>query len=133
MNHITLTRAATLALLLAVSMAHAQPAAKTADHPGVYIGPSSVPLQNAKQILDVGKDNQKARMQGRIVSFDGDERYTFVDATGRMAVKISSNGFPSGQNISAEQNVELVGEVDKDFRKVEFDVEQVRLMPTVRP
>lgn len=129
MNYITLTRATMLALLLAAPMAHAQLAAKAADHPGVYIGPSSVELQSTKQILEGGKDNQKARLQGRIVSFDGDERYTFTDATGRMTVKISSGGFPSGRSVSAEQNVELVGEVDKDFRKVEFDVEQVRLMP----
>jgi uncharacterized protein (TIGR00156 family) len=129
MNHLLLTRTVMLSLLATASLANAQQATTKVEHPGVYTGPSSVQLQTTRQILDSGKDNQKARLHGRIVSFDGDERYTFADASGRMQVKISSKEFPSGQNVSAEQNIELVGEVDKDFRKVEFDVEQVRLMP----
>ena len=35
---------------------------------------------------------------------------------------------PPGQPVSADQRVELVGEVDKDLRKMEFEVDQVRLM-----
>ena len=116
-------------LLFTASAVNAQPATTKAELPGVYTGPSSVQLQTTKQLLGTGKDNQKARLHGRIASYDGGGRYTFADACGRLQVKISLDHFPSGHNVSAEQNVELVGEIDKDFRKLEFDVDQVRLMP----
>ena len=53
----------------------------------------------------------------------------FADDSGRMPVEISAKRFPPNQPIGADQRVELVGEVDKDFRKMEFEVEQVRLLP----
>ena len=94
-----------------------------------YTGPSSVPVMTVKQLLETGKDDQHARLQGRIVSHDGGKNYTFADDSGRMTVEISAKHFPPGQPVSAEQRVELVGEVDKDLRKMEFEVDQVRLIP----
>jgi uncharacterized protein YdeI (BOF family) len=44
-------------------------------------------------------------------------------------VEISAKHFPPGQPVSAQQRVELVGEVDKGLRKMEFEVEQLRLLP----
>lgn len=94
-----------------------------------YTGPSSVPTMTVKQLLDTATDDQHVRLQGRIVSHDGGKNYTFADDSGRMPVEISAKRFPPNQPVSAEQRVELVGEVDKDFRKMEFEVEQVRLIP----
>ena len=94
-----------------------------------YTGPSSVSLMTVKQLLDTAKDDQHARLQGRIVSHDGGKNYTFADDSGRMPVEISAKNFPPGQPVSAEQRVEIVGEVDKDMRKMEFEVDQVRLIP----
>jgi len=94
-----------------------------------YTGPSSVPLMTAKQVLDSGKDNQHVRLQGRLVSHDGGKNYTFADDSGRLPVEISTQRFPPGQSISAEQRVEIVGEIDKDFRSMEFEVDQIRLLP----
>ncbi|MGJ7543926.1 YgiW/YdeI family stress tolerance OB fold protein [Variovorax sp. LT1R16] len=94
-----------------------------------YTGPSTVPLMTVKQLLDTGRDDQHARLQGRIVSHDGGKNYTFADDSGRMTVEISAKRFPPGQPIGAEQRVELTGEIDKDLRKMEFEVEQVRLLP----
>ncbi|RYX97876.1 MAG: NirD/YgiW/YdeI family stress tolerance protein [Comamonadaceae bacterium] len=93
-----------------------------------YSGPSSVPLMTVKQLLDTGKDNQHARLQGRIVSHDGGKNYTFADDSGKIPVEISAKRFPAGQTISAEQRVEILGEVDKDFRSMEFEVDQVRVI-----
>lgn len=129
MNYLLLTRAAMLTLLFTASAVNARTATTKIELPGVYTGPSSVQLQTTKQLLDTGKDSQKARLHGRIVSYDGGERYAFADASGRLPVKISPDHFPSGHKVSAEQNVELVGELDKDFRKLEFDVDQVRRIP----
>jgi len=94
-----------------------------------YTGPSSVPTMTVKQLLDTATDDQHVRLQGRIVSHDGGKNYTFADDSGRMPVEISSKRFPAGQPIGADQRVELVGEVDKDIRKMDFEVEQIRLLP----
>ncbi|MDP9920886.1 uncharacterized protein (TIGR00156 family) [Variovorax boronicumulans] len=96
---------------------------------GAYSGPSAVPLNTVKQLLDTGHDDQHARLQGRIVSHDGGERYTFEDATGRITVEIDNEEFPVGQAVSAESRVELVGELDKGLRKTEFEVDRVNLLP----
>lgn len=128
--------AAALLALGAATTAIAQPAGYTgpsnapkAAAQGAYSGPSNVPLMTVKQLLDTGRDEQPARLQGRIVSFEGNERYTFEDATGRIIVEIDDEDFPAGQTVSAEQRVELVGEFDKGLRKTEFEVDRVILLP----
>ncbi|MDT0218662.1 NirD/YgiW/YdeI family stress tolerance protein [Alcaligenes sp. AB3] len=129
----------TLAAVLALSAtaAIAQPAGYTGpsnvpqatNATGPYSGPSNVPLMTVKQLLETGRDDQIARLQGRLVSFEGDERYTFEDATGRITVEIDNEDFPAGQSISAEQKVELTGEFDKGLRKTEFEVDRLTLVP----
>ncbi len=95
---------------------------------GGYSGPSSVPMMTVKQLLDTGKDDQQARLQGRIVSHDGDEHYTFADDSGRIRVEIDAKRFPAGETISAEQRVELLGEFDKGLRKTEFEVDRLTVL-----
>lgn len=127
------TVTATLLVLSSTSAAIAQSGQYTgpsqAAAPGHYSGPSSVPLLTVKQLLDSGRDDQPARLQGRIVSHDGGERYTFEDATGRITVEIDPRRFPANQSVSAEQRVELVGEFDKGLRKREFEVDRMTLLP----
>lgn len=94
-----------------------------------YSGPSGVPLISVKQLLDSGRDDQHARLQGRIVSHDGGDRYSFEDSTGRITVEIDDEDFPTGQTISAEQRVELLGEFDKGLRKKEFEVDRIAVLP----
>ncbi|WP_326535561.1 YgiW/YdeI family stress tolerance OB fold protein [Pseudorhodoferax sp.] len=137
MRHHILT-AAIAAALLAGTVAQAQPAAgytgpsvgarpaATEKH-GSYSGPSSVPLMGVKQLLETGQDDQHARLQGRIVSHDGGDKYTFADDSGRITVEIDDDRFPPGQTISAEQRVELFGEFDKGLRKREFEVDRITL------
>jgi uncharacterized protein (TIGR00156 family) len=136
MRYIASTLAAAAAMALGATVAIAQPSGYTgpsnapkAVAPGTYTGPSNVPLMTVKQLLDTGRDDQVARLQGRIVSFEGDERYIFEDASGRITVEIDNEDFPPGQTVSAEQRVELVGELDKGLRKTEFEVDRVTLLP----
>lgn len=135
----TAALSALTAALLATSAAQAQPAAgytgpsagarpAQASQQGSYSGPSSVPLMTVKQLLDTGKDDQHARLQGRIVSHDGGDNYTFADDSGRIKVEIDDDRFPPGQAISAEQRVELFGEFDKGLRKQEFEVDRITLL-----
>lgn len=136
MRPASLSLLAAAALALCAATAIAQPTGYTgpsnapkAAAQGAYSGPSNVPLMTVKQLLDTGRDEQPARLQGRIVSFEGNERYTFEDATGRIIVEIDDEDFPAGQTVSAEQHVELVGEFDKGLRKTEFEVDRVILLP----
>ena len=96
---------------------------------GRYIGPSSTALTTVKQLLESGKDDQYARLQGKIVSHDKEKNYTFADDSGRMTVEISSKRFPEGQAVNAEQRVELSGKLDKGWRTTEFEVKEIRLLP----
>ena len=136
MRHATTAIAIAALLGLGAAAAIAQPAGYTGPSTapqtaaqGSYAGPSSVPLMTVKQLLDTGRDDQHARLQGRIVSHDGGDRYTFEDATGRIPVEIDDEDFPAGQTVSAQQRVELLGEFDKGLRKTEFDVDRVTLLP----
>jgi uncharacterized protein (TIGR00156 family) len=121
--------AATLAFAPAAFAQYTGPTSGQQQATGAYTGPSSVPLMTAKQITENGKDDQRARLQGRIVSHDGGDNYTFADDSGRLPVEISTKRFPPGKPVSAEQKVELVGQIDKDWRNVEFEVEQINLLP----
>ncbi len=96
---------------------------------GRYTGPSSAALTTVKQLLESGKDDQYARLQGKIVSHDKEKNYTFADDSGRMTVEISSKRFPEGQAVNAEQRVELSGKLDKGWRTTELEVKEIRLLP----
>lgn len=121
------SRAVPQAMSAASQPAHGTPS--TVNQPSGYTGPSSATVMSVKQLLDSGKDDQYVRLQGRIVSSDGDKKYTFADDSGRMTVEISPRRFPAGQSIGAEQRVEVSGEVDKGFRKMEFEVKEMRMLP----
>lgn len=137
MHKATLASALAIGILTSGTVAWAQytgpskaPTTATTAAAAGYTGPSSVPLMTAKQVLDNSSDDQHARLEGRLVSHDGGKNYTFADASGRLPVEISSKHFPAGQPVSADQRVELIGEVDKNWRnKVEFEVDQLRLLP----
>ncbi|MET0548890.1 MAG: NirD/YgiW/YdeI family stress tolerance protein [Xanthomonas sp.] len=93
-----------------------------------YTGPSSVQLTTVKQLLDQGKDDQQVVLRGRIVSHDGGDRYTFRDATGSIKVEIDAHRLPAGRPFDDKVQVELLGELDKDLRSLEVDVDEVRFL-----
>ncbi len=103
--------------------------AATPSEPGRYTGPGSAALSTVKQLVASGKDDQYARLQGKITSHEHGKKYTFADDSGSMSVEISPKRFPEGKAISAEQRVELSGKLDKGWRKMEFEVKEIRLLP----
>ncbi|MBB5877460.1 MULTISPECIES: YgiW/YdeI family stress tolerance OB fold protein [Xanthomonas] len=111
----------TLAVLALATLASGQAAAQ-------YTGPSSVQATTVKQLLDHGKDDQHVVLRGRIVSHDGGDRYTFRDASGSMKVEIDAHRLPAGRPFDDKAEVELLGEVDKDLRSIEVDVDEVRFL-----
>jgi len=136
MRHTLSDLAAATALTLGLAtMAIAQPSgysgpsnASGASARSAHSGPSAVQLMTVKDLLDKGRDDQHARLQGRIVSHDGGDDYTFEDATGRISVEIDDDDFPAGQAVTAETRVELLGEFDKGLRKSEFEVDRMTLL-----
>lgn len=135
MKHTIFNSILVTGLLLGGSAALAQytgPASAPASAPaltGGYTGPSSVPVLTAKQLLDTARNDQHVRLQGRIVSHEGGDKYTFADDSGRLPVEISAKYFPVGRPIGAEQRLEVMVEVDKDWRKTEFEIKEIRLIP----
>jgi uncharacterized protein (TIGR00156 family) len=126
-------------LLAASSFAIAQPTgaqptgytgpSNKAAAPAGYAGPTSVPLMTAKALLDNGKDDQYARLQGKLLSHKGGEEYEFADASGKITVEIDAKYFPAGVNVDQNTMVELTGEFDKEtFGESSFDVKQVKVV-----
>jgi len=121
------TLIAASAFALAQPTGYAGPSSKAA--PAGYAGPSSVPLMKAKDLLDKGKDDQYARLQGKLVSHKGGEDYEFADASGKILVEIDAKHFPAGVTIDHNTLVELTGEFDKEtFGESSFEVKQVKVV-----
>ncbi|QJD99452.1 NirD/YgiW/YdeI family stress tolerance protein [Massilia forsythiae] len=97
--------------------------------PAGYSGPSDVPLMSAKELLEKGKDDQYARLRGKLVSHKGGEDYEFADQSGRMTVEIDAKHFPAGVKIDQNTMVELTGEFDKDLvGESTLEVKQIRVV-----
>jgi len=93
-----------------------------------YTGPSSVALTTAKELLANGKDDQYAKLKGKLTSHKGGEDCEFTDASGKITVEIDAKHFPQGVNIDQNTVVELTGEFDKEtFGESTFDVKQVKI------
>lgn len=93
-----------------------------------YTGPSSVAMTTAKELLANGKDDQYAKLKGKLTSHKGGEDYEFTDASGKITVEIDAKHFPQGVNIDQNTVVELAGEFDKEtFGESTFDVKQVKI------
>jgi uncharacterized protein (TIGR00156 family) len=121
------TLVAASAFAIAQPTGYTGPSAKAA--PAGYTGPSSVPLMKVKDLLDKGKDDQYARLQGKLVSHKGGEEYEFADQSGKITVEVDAKHFPAGVSIDQNTLVELTGEFDKEMvGESTFDVKQVKVV-----
>ena len=71
------------------------------------------------------KDDTYATLRGNIVKQVKHEKYLFKDATGEIIVEIDDDDW-GGVTVGPNDTVELIGEIDKDFNKIEFDVDIVK-------
>ena len=71
------------------------------------------------------KDDTHATLRGNIVKQVGHEKYLFKDATGEIVVEIDDEDW-GGVTVGPQDTVELIGEIDKDINKIEFDVDIVK-------
>jgi uncharacterized protein (TIGR00156 family) len=119
---------ATSAVAFAQSGAYTGPTTKAAPAAAGYAGPSSVPLLTAKELLANGKDDQHARLKGKLLSHKGGDKYEFADQSGKITVEIDEEHFPAGVKIDHTTVVELTGEFDKELvGESTFDVEHVKV------
>ena len=95
---------------------------------GGFKGPSvnAAPI-TVKQALD-SWDDTKVVLRGHIVNSLGHEKYTFTDGTAEVIIEIDDEDW-AGRNVTAEDTIEIFGEVDKDmFRATEIDVDSFRVI-----
>ena len=88
-----------------------------------YTGPglSPVTVADAKNL----RDDSPVVLQGKIEMFLGNEKYLFTDSTGTITVEID-NRLWAGLSINQNDTVEISGEVDKNFRGVEIEVNSIK-------
>ena len=127
--HVSLMGAALAASALAI----AQPSGYTGPSSKAtakgYTASGNIPLMKAKDLLAKGKDDQMARLQGKLVNHKGGEEYEFADASGKITVEIEDEAFTQGLKIDQNTMVELVGEFDKNIiGDSTFEVRQMKVM-----
>lgn len=89
---------------------------------GGFTGPNA----SLSTVAEALKMDNKARVTlvGKIETRLGHEKYRFSDSTGSIELDISDKRW-RGLEVSPEDTVEVVGEVDRDAKGVEVDVKRI--------
>ncbi len=112
---------------LATALVAAPALASDASGTGGFTGPDNVQKSSVAEAIKLA-DDSLVKLEGYIVKSLGDEKYEFRDNSGTVTVEIDADDW-RGIDVTPETKVELVVEVDRDLRRVELDVESVRLVP----
>ena len=90
---------------------------------GGYTGQSS-PTVSVKQAKNL-KDDSPVILRGKILRYLGNDKYLFSDGSETITIEIKNRLW---QNISVSENdeIEISGEVDKEFAKIEIEVSRIR-------
>lgn len=88
-------------------------------------GPGVVSVAHAKTMAD----DAPVTLQGNIVQHLGGERYLFKDDSGTITVDIDDDKWGT-LKVGPGDLVKISGEVDKDWNKVEIDVDHITKVDT---
>lgn len=92
---------------------------------GGFTGPgtdvSVITIEQAKGL----NDDAIVILRGNIQKKIGNEMYLFTDGTGSINIEVDDDDW-MGQNIGPDDLVEIKGEVDKGWTKIEIDVDQIQ-------
>lgn len=100
------------------------PSTTKATVQGGFTGPKTngaMTVAQAKQM----RDDAKVTLRGVIVKQLGDEKYLFKDSTGEITIEIDDDDW-NGITVGANDQIEIYGEIDKDWNSVQIDVDSVR-------
>jgi uncharacterized protein (TIGR00156 family) len=107
----------TAILLMAVSLS-------AYTQQGGYTGPGAavISVEEAKKL----RDDSHVILRGKIERSLGDETYLFADASGKIIIEIDRKIWGA---LSVDENdlVEISGEIDKGFKKIEVEVETIQI------
>ena len=94
----------------------------TQTQSGGFSGPNSsaMTVERAKTM----SDDTWVTLRGTLVERISHDQYLFKDASGTINVEIGSKRW-NGVTITPQDQVEIQGEVDKDWNSVEIDVKQI--------
>ncbi len=97
------------------------------DSASAYVNQgTAVKLSTITQALSL-PDDAKVRLQGKLVKQISKDKYQLQDNTGTVTVEIDQDKW-RGQVVGPHDIVELYGEVDKDRRGIEIDVDLITKM-----
>jgi uncharacterized protein (TIGR00156 family) len=94
---------------------------------GGFTGPDNLRVVTTVEAAALA-DDTAVKLQGYIVKSLGDERYEFRDDSGTIVVEIDGDDW-HGIKATPETRIELRGEVDKEWKSTEIDVDSVSLVP----
>ena len=70
-------------------------------------------------------DDTPVRLDGQIVKQIGKKDFLFKDANGKeIQIEVSKKAW-NGETIAPQDNIQIIGKVDKEWNKTEVDVKQI--------
>ena len=109
---------------LALTLAISSTAFANNNTTGGFTGPGASTLNITVADALKLKDDAPVILSGKIEKSLGNEKYQFTDGTGIVIVEIDDEDW-NGTNVTPEDTIEIRGEIDKDFTKLEIDVDTV--------
>jgi uncharacterized protein (TIGR00156 family) len=88
-----------------------------------FKGPDNLPLVTTATLAEQA-DDSLVKLEGRIVTASGEERYEFSDEAGSIVVEIDDELW-RGVDVTPDDRVRLWIEVDKDLLDTEYEAERV--------
>ena len=82
-----------------------------------------ISIASAKEM----KDNTPVRIKGNIVKNLGDEKYQFTDGKETIIVEIDNEDW-KGKDVSANDTVIIIGEIDQEFLETKIDVDAIEIV-----
>ena len=92
-----------------------------------FDGPRATPEVVPVNSISDMNDDTKVTIEGYIVEQISVDHYLFKDDTGDIKVEIEDKIF-RGANVTPETQIRLIGDVDRDWKKVSVDVDYLEIV-----
>lgn len=109
---------------LALTLAFSSAAIAKDNLGGGFTGPNAPSLKVTVAEAQKLSDETPVILTGKIEQGLGDEKFQFRDATGIITLEIDNDDW-KGVNVTPTDMVEVHGEIDKGFTKLEVEVDSI--------